>query len=131
MDKFSFFIFRSSEPPKKRLKKITSINFEATHWSTLIDLSQRGICEPAVAEDFSTNELLESLLNGTELKFPKLPAHSQGVERAVKLTTEASQIVYGQEARHKHIITKSLCHQIRPAFSSKGKYTEQFSSVVT
>ena len=26
------------------------------------------------------------------------------MERAVKLTTENSQIVYGQEARHKHII---------------------------
>ena len=50
---------------------------------------------------------LESLLNGTELKFPNLPASSQGVERAVKLTTENSQIVYGQEARHKHI-TKSF-----------------------
>ena len=50
---------------------------------------------------------LESLLNGTELKFPNLPAPSQGVERVVKLTTENSQIVYGQEARYKHI-TKSF-----------------------
>ena len=33
---------------------------------------------------------LESLLNGTELKFPNLPAPSQGVERAIKLTTEIS-----------------------------------------
>ena len=50
---------------------------------------------------------LESLLNRTVLKFPNLPASSQGVERVVKLTTENSQIVYGQEARHKHI-TKSF-----------------------
>ena len=37
------------------------------------------------------------------MKFPNLPAPSQGVERAVKLTTDNSQIVYGQEARHKYI----------------------------
>ena len=51
---------------------------------------------------------LKSLLNGTELKFPNLPAPlPQCVERVVKLTTENSQIVYGQEARYKHI-TKSF-----------------------
>ena len=47
---------------------------------------------------------LESLLNITELIFPNLPALSQGVEREVKLTMENSHVMYGQEARHKHII---------------------------
>ena len=51
---------------------------------------------------FSMNEFLESLPNGTELKFPNLPAPSQGVERAVKLTTENSQIVYVPRPAHKH-----------------------------
>ena len=37
---------------------------------------------------------LESLLNGTELKFSNLPAFSQGMERAVKLK-ENSCVVYG------------------------------------
>ena len=53
------------------------------------------------------------------MEFPNLPAHSQGVERAVKLTTEALQTVYGQEVRYKLIITKLLYHQIRPSFTSK------------
>ena len=96
----------------------------------MIDLSQTGVCEPALTECFTNDELLKSSMAGTKLELPKLPAHSQGVERAVKLTTEAPQVVYGQEARHKHILTKSLCHQIRPSFSSKGNYTEQFSSVI-
>lgn len=67
-------------------------------------------------------------MNGTKLEFPNLPAHWQDMERGVKLTTKASEIMYGQEARHKHIITK-LCHQIRPSFSLKGNYTGQFSSI--
>ena len=51
-------------------------------------------------EDFSESEFRESLLNGTKLDLPDLPSHSQAMERAVKLTTETSQIVYGFEARH-------------------------------
>ena len=40
-------------------------------------------------------------MNEMILEFPILPAHSKGVERAVKLT-EDSQTVYGQEARQAH-----------------------------
>ena len=37
------------------------------------------------------------------------PAHSQiNVERAVKLLFEASHIVCGQEARHRHILVKTI-----------------------
>ncbi len=71
--------------------------------------------------------------NGSKiLKKPKdlnATSHSQGVERAVKLVTEASQSVYGFEARHQHIFAKVLCQQLRPAFSSKGSYMELFDSI--
>ena len=48
---------RCEQPAKKRLKKITAIDTEATHWSQLISLSESGICEPALTEDFSDQEL--------------------------------------------------------------------------
>jgi len=67
--------------------------------------------------------------NGTELKLPDLPSHSQSVERAVKLTSEASAIVYGQESRHRHIIAKVASHQMRPAFDSKGSYAESYDDI--
>lgn len=41
--------------------------------------------------------------------FPILAAHSQCFERHGKLTSESSHILYGQEQRHKHIITRSYC----------------------
>ena len=38
------------------------MNFEATHWSKLINQSQSRVWEPTLAENFSDNELLESLM---------------------------------------------------------------------
>ena len=85
---------RCEQPAKKRPKKTTAINTEATHRSQLISLSESGICEPALTEDFSDQELQDALLNDTKPDLPELPSHSQSVERAVKLTSEASHSVY-------------------------------------
>lgn len=120
---------RAGVPPKKRLKTITAINTDATHWSELINLSQHGICEPALTEHFSDSDLQNALENGTELKLPDLPSHSQSVERAVKLTSEASVIACGLESRHRHILAKVASRQMRPAFESKGAYDESFDDI--
>lgn len=61
--------------------------------------------------------------------FPILAAHSQCFERHGKLTSESSHILYGQEQRHKHIITRSLWNQIWPSFSSKENDTRQFDYI--
>ena len=71
-----------------------------------------------MTEDFSESELRESLLDGTKLDLPDLPSHSQAMERAVKLTTEASQTIYGFEARHQHITAKVLSQKLWTAFMS-------------
>ena len=82
-----------------------------------------------MTEDYSESELRESLFNRTKLDLPDLPSHSQAVERAVKLTTEASQTVDGFEARHQHITAKVLSQKLRTAFLSKGSYMEQYDSI--
>ena len=96
------------------------INFKAVHWTDLIDLSVNGVCESPITLDISDDELQNSLLTGEKINLPDFPSHSQGVERAVKLVTEASQSMYGFEARHQSILAKVLCQELRPAFSSKG-----------
>ena len=105
------------------------INFKAVHWTDLIDLSVNGVCEQPLTLDFSDNELHNSLLTGEKINFPGFPSHSQGVERAVKLVTEAFQSMYGFEARHQHILAKVLCQKLRPAFSSKSSSMELFDSI--
>ena len=83
------------------------INFKAVHWTDLIDLSVNGVGEPPLTPDLSDNEFQNSLLTGEKIDLPDFP--SQGVERAVKLVTEASQSVYSFEARYQHILAKVLC----------------------
>ena len=117
---------RHGKSVKKRVKQIPGINFEATHWSELIDFSQSDITEPALTEGFSDQDLQEALRSGSKLELLELPSHSQSVERAVKLTSEASLVIYGTEARHKHILAKALSRQMRPAFASKGSYSENY-----
>ena len=80
-------------------------------------------------KDFLEFELQESLLNGTKLDLPDLPSHSQAMEWAVKLTMEASQTIYGFEARHQHMTAKVLSQKLRTVFMSKGSYREQFDSI--
>ena len=80
-------------------------------------------------EDFSESELRESLLNGTKLDLLDLPSNSQAMEQAVKLTMEASQTVYGFEAKHQRITAKVLSQKLRMSFLSKVSYMEQFDSI--
>ena len=82
-----------------------------------------------MTEDFSESELGESLLNGTKLEFLDLPSHSQAMEQAVNLTTEASKTFYGFQAKYQHITAKVLSQKLRTAFLSKGSYMEQFDSI--
>ena len=94
-----------------------------------IDLTLCGIFEPPMMKDFSESELRKSLFNGTELDLSDLPSHSQALKRAVKLTKEASQTVYGFEARYQRITGKVLSQKLRTAFLSKVSYEEQFDSI--
>ena len=87
------------------------INFKVVHWTDLIELPVNGVCEPPLTLDFSDDESQNSLLIGEKINLPDFPWHSEGVERAVKLVTEASQSVYGFEARHQHILAKVLCQR--------------------
>ena len=74
-----------------------------------------------------TSETIKSLMDeGGVHQFPIFPAHSQTVERCVKLVSEASSMVCGEEKRHDFINTKILARQLRPDFSSKGKYVSKF-----
>ena len=113
----------------KRLNKIPVIKYDAAHWYELIDLSQPGICEPALTADIDAEILSDAMEKGINLQLLVLPCHSQSVERAVKLTSEASHLVYGQETRHRHIVTKYCCRQVRPSFAFKASYSQSYEEL--
>jgi len=52
-----------------------------------------------------------------------IPCHSQGVERCVKLVTEACGAVYGKDARDGYIRAVFKSRHFIPNFRSKQDYT--------
>lgn len=98
--------------PRKVLSKIPAINFEDLHESELINVSQNGIFESGSTERLLENEIQESHIKNTKLALSDFTSHSQSIKRAVKLTSESSDVVYGFEARHDHVIAETLRRQI-------------------
>ena len=90
-----------SKPPKKPRKKILrgirslqvkELNWEAFSWIDIINWKKASVHEPFIIECL-TMEVLDSVLE-EPFSFPSFPVHTQTVERAVKLVTEASNRLY-------------------------------------
>ena len=101
---------REFVPPK-------TLNFDATHITELIDWEQETITEPPLTHKLSTQDLIEVKAVKFEIKPYKV--HTQSVERAVKLVTQASISVYGPEARDGFVKATVLSRRIMPKLSSK------------
>ena len=71
-----------------RQKKSAVQKKPAESFQDIIDWDETRVDEPAIIE-----------------RIPNFPCHSQSVQRAVKLVSEASTQVYGEDARHKWILT--------------------------
>ena len=69
------------------------INYDAERYWELVDIDNPGIGEPACTAKFLDSELEEMLQTQSKPELPVYPSHSQSVERAVKLVSEASQCV--------------------------------------
>ena len=101
---------------------IPSVNTNANVWMDLINWRDAQY-EPASTCDISDDELLAALGTGSKkLNLPYLPSHSQSVERAIKLVSYASRLVYGFERRHQTILTILSSRKSRPQFTTKKRY---------
>ena len=80
---------------------------------------ERFLTEPPLIKEISTEEHNKFAKNPLTIK---IPCHSQGVERCIKMVT-ASQQVYGKDSRDGYIRTKikSRRHLI-PAYRSKQDF---------
>ena len=115
-----------------RVRSVPQINWNAEDWWDLVELPDPSIhVEPPCVRSIPLEDLKKFKENPSNLSayLPKLPSHSQSVERAVKLVSAASSVVYGEESRHKTIVIQSKCHKIRPAFESKGQYQAGFEEL--
>ena len=104
-----------------RFNKIPSLNWEATDWTEMINISDVKFFEPAVTRNLSDEDISDIVERPA--CFEKFPVHSQSVERAVKLVTESASCVYGQDRRHGFILNKVASRRRRTDFLSKKYYS--------
>lgn len=118
------------ESNQKVERKIPQVNnWNANHWCELIDLTAPDIVEPPTTQHFADEEIQSLMDTNIKPDIPDLPSHSQGVERSVKLVTEASHHVYGFQNRHRSSLTKVLSRKMRHSFMSKGHYSQSYDNV--
>ena len=90
---------------KLKLKSIMKINFDAESWDYLVSVDDIQV-EPPTTLCITSENLREAIKSNLKLCVIDMPNNSQSVERAVKLTSEASKQAYGYKKRHKIILTK-------------------------
>jgi hypothetical protein len=100
-----------------RVNSIPVIDCKCKNWSKLINLYDIDCFEPPCVEDISIEELLKMIPNRGEV--PNFPCHSQTVERAVKLTSEASGKAINLKKRNALILAKCKSRNKRKIFKTK------------
>ena len=104
--------------------KVPSLNFDANDYIDLIDWSKEIITSPPVMQSFSDEEIIRMIKSkNIDIKFPSFPCHTQSVERCVKLVTEASQAVCGQDNRDGYIFNKKKSRSQLSHFNTKGEFS--------
>ena len=82
--------------------------------------SKETFTDPPLTFELSNQDLIEIMTVKLEIKSYKV--HTQSVERAVKLVTQASISVYGPEARDGYVKATVLSRRIMPKLSSKKDF---------
>lgn len=106
---------RSFRKPKFQFELISS-ETPLTEFPSMIDMSKvEELNEPPLTLDIPIEEL-------PFFTIPKYPAHTQSVERFVKLVTEASRQVTGSERRDGFVQTTTFSRNVTGKFESKQNY---------
>jgi hypothetical protein len=110
-----------TEKPAQSLQirkfKVPPINFSASSWDELIDWESVTVTEPPLTFHL-TNEQIRAVVD-TPLIVPAYPNNTQGVERCIKVVTDASKAVHGEEARDGFIKARISSRAVMPQFDTK------------
>ena len=115
------------KPPKvqkmKVLKGVRKFSIPNLNWNPssqwdIIEWDSVKIYEPSILEKLNVDDLKAA--ESVPHSFPNFPLHSQSVERSVKLVTEASSKVVGEQRRHQHILSIIEARRIRKPCGTKS-----------
>jgi len=119
-------ILKARNQTKKGIRKfcVPQINSTATDYTDLINWSDIMVTEPPLISKIPLNEISSRVFEGNaeSLQFIHVPCHTQAVERAVKLVTEASMSVCGETVRNGFIKNRIQFRQQMAAFNTKSDY---------
>jgi hypothetical protein len=96
--------------------KFAQITSESNDFTAMIDLKPEKLFEPPITMNLSIAEL-------NQFKVPTFPCHAQATERCVKLVSESSQKVIGQQNRHGVIVNTIYSRKTNQTFKSKQDYS--------
>ena len=124
--------FRAKPFKKPRLKllrgirkaTVPTLNWGASKWTEIIDWDTIKLAqEPRILARLTAEQLEEAI--SVPLEFPNFPCHSQSVERTVKIVSEVTQQVFGEESQRDRIESILACRKARPVFQAKKNYVVQ------
>lgn len=103
---------------------IPPLNFHANDYTELINWQNCSLTEPPLTKHIPSAEIEKMAEMGgfVESKLWNLPCHTQAVERAVKIVSEASSSVCGTKSRDGFIRTTLASRKLMPNFENKAKY---------
>ena len=111
---------RRRQTEEVRQFRLPELNFSATCYSELITWDEEIVTEPPLFRHLP-DEDLEAIVQAP-LPVPSYPAHTQSVERAVRVVTEACERVQGEETRHGFIAARLKHRQMLPSVNSKQDF---------
>ena len=106
--------------------RVPTLNFQAEDYKDMVDMS--SVTPPPVLSHISSEELI-LMINNEEWEFFKYLNHTQAVERTVKLVTEVSSRVCGQQSRDGAIRTTLKSRKILPKNDTKRHLEKMFDSM--
>ena len=103
---------------------LPGLNFEAKSYYELIDWQNCQLTEPPALQTVSGTTIDELIASGDTMQpeLAQFPCHTQAVERAVKLVTEAAVQVSDHKERDGLIRNKLQSRQKMPKFETKRDY---------
>lgn len=109
--------------PRERIREfiIPKLNFEATTFDELIDWQNCELSEPPILASIPNDHLNQLIKAVPEMDLVKFPCHTQA-ERMVKIVSEASLAVSGEESRDGYVMAKLQSRSEMPVFETKREF---------
>lgn len=106
-----------------RIFNVPAINFDAEDYTELINWQIPNLTAPPLLKNLSCEDLKDIIRNVPKIvNILSFPYHSQAVERCVKLVTEASSSVCGDDARDGFIRTRIASRATLSKFDTKSDF---------